>query len=574
MTDATTPQLSTALSFPFTLKGIAMNWPPDWDTIATYWLLLRFGGEKLPPAPDFTLHFWDGHRPPDGRSAQEWLQEGVLAIDCGGEGSPLDHHPHEQFPNQCAFTRALELLGLTDEPQFAELASFTLWDDTRGRIVGAKRPNKEAGPFTVARAVKEIAADFRSAGTPDAEEAYTGHIQEVFEWAFRFLDAHMGRQRRFFGPAMDALGKAQVEEVRAGSTSFTLVDGESDCEEFGVVARSRRGAGAHVVIQRRPTGHFQITAASCCLLNMDGLVARLRRRELEYRSARGDSSSAAVDPVRLRAGGTIEEVPNLHYFRPAGGTSGNAMILNGSRVEHAVEPTAIPPEVLHQTVVEWLRSGEASTLAVETTEAALRHAVRRTVTAYGRAFLVTAACTAAENFPLAALKEGAAVAIRTRPDGSWVVMVSWRAHLLTNRLAADLRMEAERRSPSGRRSGNSRQLEYEGIIDAVPEVEYRRGADAASGRPRAALVVSPPIGSKQRATPLSVERLIEITQTWLERPETHAAARLRHHRQPSRMPQGRPEHRQQRDDRPRSLTLGQPKRGAPGLKGGLGGGKR
>lgn len=337
---------------PVPIREVAALWPLNLDFGAAFWALKCWGETLFPGIRDAAIVFWNGHETPDGRPADEWVEDGVLAVNCGG--GILDHHPHEEFVGECAFTRTLDLLGLGDDPFFEEVKQYVLWDDTRVRTTKGARPAKDAGAFTLGRFFKDLQ---ESAPTGDADQDQQRVMECVIvalKWLFQALDAYYLKQVNFFGPDRQAFEAARVETVRIGGQDWKIVTGENDCDGFARYARSKHGCHAHVVIQRRPTSHVQISTAAHARLRTDHL-AELVRLEEQYRRA-PDGRAQCVDGEKLRQDGMIEEVPEWYYLRAdqERTTQGSGMLLNGTRRHCEIEPTRISLEKLVEIVKKWM----------------------------------------------------------------------------------------------------------------------------------------------------------------------------------------------------------------------------
>lgn len=346
--------MSTPIAFdrPVPIREVATVWPLNLDFGAAFWALKCWGETLFPGVRDATVVFWNGHETPDGRPADEWVENGVLPVNCGG--GMLDHHPHEEFEGECAFTRALELLGLGDDPFFGELKQYVLWDDTRVRTAKGVRPAKDAGAFTLGRLFKDLQECAPTGDATQDQQRVTERVAAALEWLFQALDAYYLKQVQFFGPDRQAFEAARVETVRIAGRDWKIVAGENDCDGFARYARSKHGCYAHVVIQRRPTGHTQISTAAHAGLRTDHLAELVRLEEQYCRAS--DGCAGCTDEEKLRADGAVGEVPQWYYLRAdrERTTQGSAMLLNGTRRHWEVEPTVISLERLVELVKVWI----------------------------------------------------------------------------------------------------------------------------------------------------------------------------------------------------------------------------
>lgn len=334
------------------IRDVAVLWPMNLDTGTARWALQAFGHPMFPGIREAGIVFWNGHESPDRRPADEWVDAGVLAINCGGGN--LDHHPHEEFPGECAFTRVLELLGLQDDPYFEELARYVLWDDTRVKESKGARPKKEEGAFTLGRTFKDIQEAVELTGDQAVDAArLTEAARRALDWLYVALDTYYDRQVRFFTEAKQAFEAAQVIRVTIDGREWRIADGVTDCESFGRFARSRHGCNAHVVIQERSSGNVTIISSERAGLRGDSLMELIRLEEQYQRNGR----ATCTDERLLRQDGSLAEVPQWYYLKadPEKISGGSWMCLNGTQRHTEIEPTAIPRARRIGIVQSWIR---------------------------------------------------------------------------------------------------------------------------------------------------------------------------------------------------------------------------
>ena len=66
-------------------KYIVTHSRPHLDEIAAIWILRKFGEQTFPGISTAQLIFWEtGGQTPDGRSSQEYDNEGYLLLGVGG----------------------------------------------------------------------------------------------------------------------------------------------------------------------------------------------------------------------------------------------------------------------------------------------------------------------------------------------------------------------------------------------------------------------------------------------------------------------------------------------------------
>lgn len=337
------------------VQAIATLFPMNLDAIATLWLMRRFGLGKYNGISTAKLLFWPGgNKTPDGRPAEEWeADRGVYAINCGG-GS-LDHHPHSEYPNDCTFTLLLRQLGLYDDPRFASLKKYILWDDTRnearGKNPSEELPLREETDAVLARIIKDLQETVELSGDPAADEEIMRAVIEdrVLPWAFCALDYMFERQKTFFGSGAEAFENAEKIKVNDSlGREWCLVVGHTKSTQFARYARSKHGCQASIVIQFQPNGHVQIIPNIRCNLNVVGLIRLVRLEEARVRGRKLDAS----DP-ELGCDGSHPDVPQW-YAMLKRSDDGSSLLFNGSLRHRAVEPTKIAADRLKELVVDWL----------------------------------------------------------------------------------------------------------------------------------------------------------------------------------------------------------------------------
>ena len=515
----------STVSFPVPVRALALNYPVDFDSFLTIWVLSRRGGEKFPGVTDSDIVFWTGHVPPGGRSADDWLTtDGVLAVDCGG--GLLDHHPHGQYPEQCAFTRALDVLGLADNPRFEILKRATLWEDIRDPSAQSAQPSREEGPLTIARALKDIQRNFRQTGEAHDATRYAQLIHETLTWVFLWLDAHYASQERFFGQAADDFRSAHVETVRIGGHEWRLVMGTSDVDEFATFARSEHGCKAHVVIQYRTQEvggypHCQLSFHAGSRFRTDALIEEIRLEEQRQRSPEGRAQ--CTESELLRTEGTVPVVPNCYYLRPnvENGHSGSSLVLFGSLTEHAVEGTAIPPARMLRIVTSWIlgphsrpdRERRARAKALDAAEI-----IRRSLD--DREWVIVLAETDVPGFAEYAHAEKGAnadivvvkrfstkhVTITVAPDS--LLSMDYLAELV--RLEEQYHRSTDACATFGVTDDEAKAIRAPGTCDEVPQWTYWRPENPAIG-------IAPRLENPQDADPTAIPfgRFPVLVTTWL-----------------------------------------------------------
>lgn len=353
------------------VRFIATNFPLSLDAGATLWAIRKFGKEKYAGAHSAKLVFWESGKAPDGQPIGEWEKKGYLPVNCGG--GTLDHHPHGDHAKQCTFTLLLRELGYEEDPRFAKLARYVLWDDTRSfaRETEADKsifPNVEETDFALARIFKDMQSGFEPTGDKERDlETMRAMAQKALSWLYAGLDCLLAKQDRFHRLGGMAYQTAKRFRVTCQSgKQRRIVVGRNDCDEFGPYARAQKDFRPDLVIQGRhlvapPAGvtdldspdwpiNVQIFGTNKSGLDMADLVLRLRMEEMKY----GEITNT-VPLEDLKKEGRVDIVPHWYYM-PAKTVDGSSMILNGSLTHRDIPPTKIHLDRVKNIVLDWLAS--------------------------------------------------------------------------------------------------------------------------------------------------------------------------------------------------------------------------
>lgn len=333
------------------IRYVATQFPMSLDAGATLWAARTFAHKNYPGAQSAKLVFWEGGKTPGGHPAEEWEKKGYMLINCGG--GHLDHHPHNEHPGHCSFTKLLEKIGLLGDPRFGLLKKYIVWDDTRETkrpdYFDPAYPGKEETAFAFARMFKDAQYGFVPTGDPTEDQARMREIAlkalTHLNWALKVHTESQDRIHRLGGQAYNAAQKAVV--ISNCEKARRFVAGVTDCNEFGVFARMQRSFRPDVVVQKKHLlakpaegdwpSHVQIMGSQPTDLNFAPLAVAIRREEMRYT---GKPSSQLSDEELSHEG--IFELAPQWYFMPAKNDDGASMLLNGSIRHRDILPTAIP----------------------------------------------------------------------------------------------------------------------------------------------------------------------------------------------------------------------------------------
>src|SRR3989344_2372995 len=273
----------------FKVKGIVTHYRPHIDETCAIWLLRKLGEKEFHGIREAKVQFADaGDRTPNGRPWQEWHDQGYILIGIGG--GRFDEHANQKSARKkehCATSLVAKALGIDDDPVFKPIIEAVVENDLRG-----------------------------SGSLLDLEAIYQRQVQY---WTTTKTEYERS---------------AQVEEIKwSGGRKFNIVTLQSDDEQVLRYARSKHGANAGIVIQKKSTGHVQIhTSPYHGLFLYD--VAKLLR--IEEQKAGGKEPLRVLDPRVLASEGTLQEIPEWFFH------VGMQKLMNGSLTAKNVPPTKMP----------------------------------------------------------------------------------------------------------------------------------------------------------------------------------------------------------------------------------------
>lgn len=289
------------------------------DETLTIWLLRKFGEKVFLGISTAEIKSWGtGGKSPDGRSAQEYEQEGVLLIGIGN--GRFDEHPSvngKRKEHECAATLVAKALGLRDEPALQEIFEFVLSSD--GKTSGH--------PFDIANIAK---ASYQETSSPE----------EIMDWVMKGIEIKYQEQLRFFDAVRREFEKkAKIEEIQGPKGMLTMVSIVSDNSQMNKFARSVHGVKADMVIQKRSSGNVQIFTNARSGLVLYDIAQMLRLTEQELKG-----EIRTKDWKMLAAEGKVEGAEEW-FFQTAG-----QMLLNGSLTATQVPATKIPFDKIKEIV--------------------------------------------------------------------------------------------------------------------------------------------------------------------------------------------------------------------------------
>lgn len=338
---------------------IATHVMPHFDEILGIWLLQNFGEEQFPGIRTAKIIYWSaGRATPDGRSADDYEQNGVVAVGVGG--GRFDEHPvvanGEQTEDECAATLVAKALGIEKDPELKRILEFAVKNDRKGvgntfdlaymvkvlhqefpqepeKVMGWTMQGIEAkyfdprrtGDFTLQYIALLLREQF-----PDSPEI------AAYLWFKQGLEARYKQQVQFLGTKQEFERAAQVEYLPSGfDRPLKLVTAVSDDTQLLKFALDQDGGRAAILIQKKSTGHVQIHTNKRYRLTLDTVYQMICRDE------------------RQVSGGNTDE--KWYYHREA------ERLLNGSLTAPSVPPTVLSLEHINKIIKTGVRrSGNCS----------------------------------------------------------------------------------------------------------------------------------------------------------------------------------------------------------------------
>lgn len=270
----------------------------------------------------------------DGEFLRKYAPQGALTIGCGG--GPLDEHTGEkEKEGECAATLVARALGVENEPPLELLLNYIRFTDTgKPRDPKNLKSEERHHPLEPANIVKRL----NEMWPQNPEKVITLVEQAIIEPVF--LD-----QWKFFRETKPEFEKvSEIEEiVGPNGKKLILVAVRSNDEKMQRFARSKFGARADVVIQRKLSGQTQIFTNKGAKLDLDDTAGIIRFEEQVLKERLGKGHSITTDWKILRSEGIVPGVEEWCYFR-------RVMLLNGPLSHPDVPPTKLSLEKIKSCV--------------------------------------------------------------------------------------------------------------------------------------------------------------------------------------------------------------------------------
>lgn len=303
-------------------REIVTHVAPHLDEIVAVWLLRTFGEAKFPGIAKAKVTFWStGGATPDGRTAAEYEQDGIILVGVGG--GRFDEHPTETSARKegaCATTLVAEALGVHEDPALEKILHFVVHNDLKG----------SSQPFDLPSMVKIL------------HQQHPSSSKKVMDWALQAIEAKYQEQLRFWTSTKEQFEKiAQVETTPGPRDSMLkIVTIESDDELMNKFARSPQGGQAAVIIQKRSTGNVQIFTNKVYGLTLYDTAQILRLAEQQKKGG----VVQTTDWKTLSSEGVVPGCEEWFFHH------GMQSLLNGSLTAKEVPPTRLSLEHIKQIV--------------------------------------------------------------------------------------------------------------------------------------------------------------------------------------------------------------------------------
>ena len=355
---------------------------PDLDVATTFFMLdlykIKYGEIEFKSNGENGLV--------EGKTAKEWLRDGYILVDVGGNGKPevvdgrlihLDHSHNPSNKNKCATTICLDLIrqdaGAKPDELLIKLVNFVRKNDLRGgrgfldladicKVALTKLEDHEKLLYMKAL----LNAYINNSGEPNPElfcEIFVEFAKGKKNIPQKLLDYLERVQKgetqnipdlvRATNPETSDIVRMVLEETylsqmeyREAKTLYreakktvlaneiSLVSLETDNPHFHRVAL---GSGADVIAVKRSSGHVQIfTQKNARGVNLEDIVVAIRAEEAYLN---GDHLPDLAD---LRSDGIF----GVWFWLKVGG-----IFMNGSSTAKAQKPTKISFDEIVQIIV-------------------------------------------------------------------------------------------------------------------------------------------------------------------------------------------------------------------------------
>lgn len=293
------------------MRKILIPNKPHLDPIAAIYLLQEYGEDKFPGIKEAQFCFWEDNSEPDENYKIQWEKEGGIMIDLGG--GVFDHHQAGDAHETCASLVA-SYLGIESNPELSALLSYVREDDLQGM-------HNRYGEL--AYLVKCLYKQKVSS-------------QKTVEFILTLIKRFQATQKEWhFEVKKEYEEKCNIIRVKRNDKKIKIgiiKSNNPQVANYGLTVDNLA-----VAINQRSSGHVFILTNKHHRVNLQEIVAAIRKRELELRGW-----DKPIEISRLYFEGKNNLVPYWFYHKTL-----NAF-LNGSEAMNKTEPTKIPfDEIIH-----------------------------------------------------------------------------------------------------------------------------------------------------------------------------------------------------------------------------------
>ncbi len=283
------------------VSKIIMPDKPHLDQIAACYLLAHYGNDKFIGIEKAKIYFWDLSNDPPKEKLEQWEKENALLVDMGG--GIFDHHKNGKF----AAMLAAEFLSVSDKPELRALLDYIYEDDQYGL-------HNKFGDL--AQIIKQMYKQEMES-------------QDVFNFTFTALNALVYYDSK---SETEFKNNAKIQKIKRGKNKIKMAVIESD--NINIAKYAMQNEGIAIVVQRRSAGHIMIFTNHFFKIDLRGIIAAIRFRELETLG----KEKEIKNPNYLTQEGKIADVEHWYYHKSL------RAILNGSESLSGTKPTALALE--------------------------------------------------------------------------------------------------------------------------------------------------------------------------------------------------------------------------------------
>ena len=308
------------------------------DTVVALVLLRKYGEKYYPGVSTAVLTFF--RQPPEGKTAEQLEQEGILPVDM--LGGVFDHHRETRSQETESVSQLVaKELKIQDDPALKKLLRFAYRDDIEGKGVLSKDAiDRSFGlPGLLNNLVRQYPEDPQRV-FDIVEPVILGHLAEETMRHHVLPDDY---RKKFDEGKVDAfLIPFRGKELRA----LTI-----DSDRKGMVGflKAHPNIKADIVAQRFASGHINVVTNQQLTLDLAGVAERIRLAEAKARNMH----ESEFDASKLRDRARTDDFP-MWYLDDTSRT-----VQNGGIDPEGTEPTKLSLEDVKLAIVEGLNDSDS-----------------------------------------------------------------------------------------------------------------------------------------------------------------------------------------------------------------------